>query len=92
VYSYMDQAPLQEIDVHEGIESTLKILGHKLKGEGGEITVTHDYDSNLPRISAYGSELNQVWTNVIDNAIDAMKGTGKKIIFGCGQEKKVIIS
>lgn len=78
VYSYMDQAPLQEIDVHEGIESTLTILGHKIKGGGGGVTVTRDYDSNLPRISAYGSELNQVWTNIIDNAIDAMKGTGKK--------------
>jgi signal transduction histidine kinase len=69
-YSYMDQAPIQEIDVHEGLESTLTILGHKLKARS--ITVTREYDRTLPRISAYGSELNQVWTNIIDNAIDAI--------------------
>jgi signal transduction histidine kinase len=69
-YSYMDQAPIQEIDVHEGLESTLTILGHKLKA--ASITVTREYDRTLPRISAYGSELNQVWTNIIDNAIDAI--------------------
>jgi signal transduction histidine kinase len=68
-YSYMDQAPIQEIDIHEGLESTLTILSHKLKAG---ITVTREYDKTLPRISAYGSELNQVWTNIIDNAIDAI--------------------
>lgn len=73
-YSYMDQAPLQEVDVHEGLESTLTILSNKLK-QG--VTVTREYDQNLPRISAYGSELNQVWTNLIDNAIDAMDGQGQ---------------
>jgi signal transduction histidine kinase len=69
-YSYMDQAPIQEIDVHEGLESTMTILSHKLKA--GNITITREYDRTLPRISAYGSELNQVWTNIIDNAIDAI--------------------
>ncbi len=73
-YSYMDQAPIQEVDVHQGLESTLTILGHKLKGA---ITVRRDYDRSLPSICAYGSELNQVWTNLIDNAIDAMGGQGK---------------
>jgi signal transduction histidine kinase len=73
-YSYMDQAPLQEVDVHEGLESTLTILSHKLKGG---VVVTREYDRSLPRISAYGSELNQVWTNLIDNAIDAMGGQGQ---------------
>ena len=58
-YSYMDQAPLQEVDVHDGIESTLTILGHQLK-QG--VVVTREYDRSLPRISVYGSELNQVWT------------------------------
>lgn len=72
-YSYMDQAPLQEIDIHEGIENTLLILHHNLK-KG--IIVNRDYDRSLPKISAYASELNQVWTNLIDNAIDAMKGKG----------------
>ncbi|MBW4577149.1 MAG: cyclic nucleotide-binding domain-containing protein [Aphanothece sp. CMT-3BRIN-NPC111] len=69
-YSYMDQAPLQEVDVHQGIESTLTILSHKLK-QG--VVVIREYGCNLPRISAYGSELNQVWTNLIDNAIDALQ-------------------
>jgi signal transduction histidine kinase len=69
-YSYMDQAPIQEINIHEGLESTLTILSHKLKA--GSITVIREYDRTLPRISAYGSELNQVWTNIIDNAIDAI--------------------
>ncbi|MBW4606244.1 MAG: cyclic nucleotide-binding domain-containing protein [Hassallia sp. WJT32-NPBG1] len=68
-YSYMDQAPLQEIDIHEGLESTLTILNHKLK-QG--VIVKREYDCDTPRISVYGSELNQVWTNLIDNAIDAM--------------------
>ncbi|RUT09528.1 sensor histidine kinase [Dulcicalothrix desertica PCC 7102] len=76
-YSYMDQAPLQEIDVHQGIENTLIIFGHKLK-KG--IAVKREYDLTLPRIQAYGSELNQVWTNLIDNAIDAMKGKGQLTI------------
>jgi signal transduction histidine kinase len=72
-YSFMDQAPWQEIDVHEGIENTLIILGHKLRNA----TVTRDFDRALPRLGAYGSELNQVWTNLIDNAIYAVGGTGR---------------
>jgi len=73
-YSYMDQAPLQEVDIHAGLESTLIILRHKLKGD---VIVTREYDQNLPRISAFGSELNQVWTNLIDNAIDAVGQQGQ---------------
>lgn len=69
-YSYMDQAPLQEVDLHQGLENTLIILGHKLKQHN--IIVVREYDQSLPRIRGYGSELNQVWTNLIDNAIDAM--------------------
>ena len=69
-YSFMDQSPLQEVDLHEGIENTLTILGHKLKQH--RIVVQRDYDPNLPPILAYGSQLNQVWTNLIDNAIDAI--------------------
>ena len=72
-YSFMDQAPWQEIDVHEGIENTLIILGHKLSN----VTVTRDFDRTLPRLCAYGGELNQVWTNLIDNAIYAVGGTGR---------------
>ncbi len=69
-YSYMDQAPLQEIDIHEGIEDTLTMMAYKLRDK--HITVEKQYGRDLPRITAYGSELNQVWTNLIDNAIDAM--------------------
>ena len=72
-YSFMDQAPWQEIDVHEGIENTLIILGHKLRN----VTVTRDFDRTLPRLCAYGGELNQLWTNLIDNAIYAVGGTGR---------------
>jgi signal transduction histidine kinase len=71
-YSYMDQAPLQDIDIHNGLESTITMLQHKLKE--ADITIIREYDSNLPHINAIGNELNQVWTNLIDNAID---GIGK---------------
>lgn len=76
-YTYMDQAPVQTVDVHEGLNNTLIILQNKLK-DG--ITVHREYDKNLPPIQAYGSELNQVWTNIIDNAIDAMGGRGDLIL------------
>jgi signal transduction histidine kinase len=72
-YSYMDQSPMQEIDIHEGLESTLTMMCHKLKG----VTLSREYDCTLPKIMAYGSELNQVWTNLIDNAIFAVNGTGR---------------
>jgi len=64
---------MQEIDIHEGIENTLTILGHKLK----KVTVTRKFDRTIPRITANGGELNQVWTNLIDNAIDAIEGKGE---------------
>jgi len=73
-YSYMDRAAMQEVDVHQGLESTLTILSHRLKGG---IKVVREYGRNLPRICAYGGELNQVWTNLMDNAIEAMKGKGE---------------
>jgi signal transduction histidine kinase len=76
-YSYMDQAPVQEIDVHQGLESTLVMLKYKLKHG---ITIEKQFDKTLPRVYVYGSELNQVWTNLIDNAADAMKNGGKLTI------------
>ncbi len=76
-YSYMDQMAEQEIDLHAGIESTLTILKFRLK-KG--VKVVREFDRSLPRIQAHGSELNQVWTNLIDNAIDGMNGTGTLLI------------
>jgi signal transduction histidine kinase len=73
-YSYMDQAKLQEVDIPKSLETTLIIMHHKLKRG---IVVTRDFEPDLPKVMAYGSELNQVWTNLIDNAADAMKGNGK---------------
>lgn len=73
-YTYMDQADLQEVDVHEGIKATLTMLHHKIKHTG--IQVVKQLDPDLPRICVYGSELNQVWTNLLDNAIDALGDTG----------------
>lgn len=69
-YSYMDQASLKDIDLHEGLENTLTILGHKLRNRG--VLVIREYAQNLPCLRADGSALNQVWTNLIDNAIDAI--------------------
>jgi len=73
-YSYMDQSPIQEVDLKEDLENTLKIFAHRLKVG---VTVAREYDPELPRVCGYGSELNQVWTNLIDNAIDAMNGKGE---------------
>lgn len=73
-YSYMDRAAMQEVDLHQGIESTLAILGHRLKGG---VKVVREYGQGIPKICAYGGELNQVWTNLLDNAIDAMQGQGE---------------
>jgi signal transduction histidine kinase len=72
-YTQMDRAPLQTFDVHEGLDATLTMLGHRL-GDG--IDVVRDYDRSLPHIAAFPGELNQVWTNLIDNAVDAMDGHG----------------
>jgi len=73
-YSYLDQGVQQLVDVHQGIDNTLEIFAHRLKPG---IEVNRCYDRNLPQINAYGSELNQVWTHLIENAIDAMDGNGR---------------
>ncbi len=72
-YSQLDRSSVQMTDVHEGLESTLVMLGHKLQGG---VTVVRDYGADVPLIEAMAGELNQVWTNLIDNAVDAMNGTG----------------
>ena len=71
-YSQMDRAPFQVVDVHELLDSTMVILGRKLDG----LRVVKEYDRGLPPLPAYAAELNQVWTNLIDNAVGAMHGTG----------------
>jgi signal transduction histidine kinase len=87
-YTYLDQAPLLEVDVHDGLENTLVIMQHKLK-QG--VTVKREYTKDLPHIEAYASELNQVWTNIIDNAVDAMEGNGQIILRTYQEDKNVIV-
>ena len=77
-YAYMDRGGLIEADVHEGLETTLKILSHKLKHK--EIEIRREYDRALPPLTIYGSELNQVWTNLLVNAIDAVGERGRIIV------------
>jgi signal transduction histidine kinase len=72
-YTYLDQAPVQRLAVTQGIDDTLVILEHKL----GDVAIRRDYESDVPEIEAWGSELNQVWTNILDNAIDALHGHGE---------------
>jgi signal transduction histidine kinase len=73
-YTYMDQAPIQQVNLHAGLDNTLVILRSKL---AHGIQVVREYAPDLPPVEAYGSELNQVWTNLIDNAIDAVEGKGQ---------------
>jgi signal transduction histidine kinase len=87
-YAYLDQAPVQQVDVTEGLENTLVLLGSQLK-DG--ITVHRQYAECLPRIQAHGSELNQVWTNIIGNAIDAMSGHGTLTIRTAARDGSVLV-
>jgi signal transduction histidine kinase len=73
-YAYMDRGELVEVDLHEGLETTLAVLGYKLKHT--EIALVREYDRALPKLTVRGSELNQVWTNLLDNAIDALGDHG----------------
>jgi signal transduction histidine kinase len=73
-YAYMDRGEVVETDLHEGLETTLVVLGHKLKKT--TIDVRREYDRSLPKVTVRGPELNQVWTNLLDNAIDALGDSG----------------
>ena len=73
-YTHMDRAAVEEVDIHDGLDSTLKILGYRLKH--GDIKVVRNYDRSLPRLAVHGSELNQVWTNLLVNALDAHRRQG----------------
>jgi len=87
-YSYMDQAPLQEVDIQHSLETTLIIMHHKLKRG---IIVEREFAPDLPKVMAYGSELNQVWTNLIDNAADAMHDDGKLTVRAVRENDYVLV-
>jgi len=88
-YTYMDQASQQELDIHDGIESTLTILAYKLRKKS--IEVEREYDREIPKICAYGVELNQVWTNLIVNAIEAMTDGGRLRISTSQDPQSVVV-
>lgn len=87
-YTFMDQAPVQNVDVVKSLENTLIILNHKLKHG---VSVQRDYQPVPLLVNSFGSELNQVWTNVIDNAIDAMGGTGELRVRTYRQDNCVVV-
>jgi signal transduction histidine kinase len=89
-YSQMDRAPHQDIDVRDGLKSTLIMLGHKIN-ERGNIKVVKDFDDSLPTIPAHPAELNQVWTNLIDNAIFAMPDGGTLTVRTSRQDGWVMV-
>ena len=86
-YTQMDRASRQDTDVTEGLESTLVMLGHKLR----EVRVVRDYAEHLPRLEAYPGELNQVWTNLVDNAVDAMGGSGTLRVTTRAEDRWVVV-
>jgi signal transduction histidine kinase len=87
-YTYMDQGREQEVDIHHGLENTLVMLRYRLK-HGIEVKL--DFDRTLPRVCARGGELNQVWTNLIDNAVDAMNGKGELSIRTARELDRVLV-
>ncbi|HBY58533.1 MAG TPA: hypothetical protein DEH78_01845, partial [Solibacterales bacterium] len=86
-YSNMDQSAEQEIDVHQGIESTLTMLSYRLRG----VTVKREFDRGIPRIFAHGSALNQIWTNLIDNSVQAMNGAGELTLRTCRAPDAIVV-
>jgi signal transduction histidine kinase len=90
-YAYLDQAPVQDVDLAMSLDDTLMILNHKIK-QG--VAVTRMYEPALPRVEAYAGELNQVWTNLIDNAVQAMNGQGRLEVGArrIGDEVEVLIA
>jgi signal transduction histidine kinase len=88
-YSQLDRATVQDVRVVDGLESTLIMLGHKLRDSG--IAVVRDFDDRVPNVTANPGELNQVWTNLVDNAVDAMDGTGTLTVRTYADEHHVVI-
>ncbi|GAA3226204.1 ATP-binding protein [Pseudonocardia petroleophila] len=89
-YSQMDRAPHRFVDIHEGLDATLVMFGRKLGDEGG-VEIVKDYDRTLPAVPVYSAELNQVWTNIIDNAIDAMDGSGTLTVRTALDDDRVLV-
>jgi signal transduction histidine kinase len=87
-YTFMDQAPVQNVDVVRSLETTLTILNHKLKHG---VVVQRDYSRVPLLVNSFGSELNQIWTNLIDNAIDAMGGTGELRVRTYREDASVVV-
>jgi len=88
-YSHMDKTPSREVDVHAGLNSALILLGHKLKK--GDVEVVRDYEKDLPNVCGHAGELNQVWTNLLDNAIDAVDGHGHITIRTALENGRVLV-
>jgi signal transduction histidine kinase len=87
-YTFMDQARVQNVDVVKSLENTLTILNHKLKRG---VVVQRDYQAGPLLVSSFGSEINQVWTNIIDNAIDAMSGQGELRIRAYRDDRSAVV-
>ena len=86
-YTFMDRAAAGEVDITSGLDSTLTILGHKLKG----VSVRREYAEDLPEVQGNGGDLNQVWTNLIDNAADAVDGHGNITLRAFSEEDLVVV-
>jgi signal transduction histidine kinase len=88
-YSHMDKLASREVDVHAGLNSTLILLGHKLKK--GDVEVVREYEKDLPPVCGHTGELNQVWTNLLDNAIDAVDGHGRITVRTATENGRVLV-
>jgi len=88
-YTHMDKASSKDVDVHAGLDSTLVMLGHKLKQ--GDVEVVRDYEEGLPRVCGHAGELNQVWTNLLDNAVDAVDGYGRILVRTAREDGRVLV-
>jgi signal transduction histidine kinase len=88
-YTHMDKATSKSVDVHAGLNSTLIMLGHKLKK--GDVEVVRDFEKDLPQVCGHAGELNQVWTNLIDNAIDAVEGQGRITVRTASENGRVLV-
>ncbi|HYQ85347.1 MAG TPA: ATP-binding protein, partial [Rubrobacter sp.] len=88
-YTHMDKAASKRVDVHAGLNSTLIMLAHKLKE--GDVEVVRDYEKDLPHVCGHAGELNQVWTNLLDNAIDAVGGRGRITVRTTSENGRVLV-